>query len=177
MINYGPHSNLSLYAEYGFVLADNADDFFPLELSDLIQASSRVLSQRPDVFRPHAELIEEQGLSQSLSVSREGILSWNTGACFYILSQFGNFDGHDVIAAAYECEDFLGKNDLNCSSHAIVKSMFVTLIDEKLNQVRESVRAIVKRVQRKSASLRTALDMLRSHQEILERASKSLCSE
>jgi len=175
MINYGPHSNLSLYSEYGFILGDNADDYFPLELRDLTQASSHILRQHLDVFVRSAALIEQHGLCRSLSVSREGMLSWNTGACFYILSQWDNSDGHEVIAAAYQCGDFLEKNHLN-SSNSIVKSMGLTLISEKMNQVRESIRSIVNRSQMKSASLRTSLDMLRLHQEILEQAAKLLCS-
>jgi len=176
MINYGPHSNLNLYAEYGFILVDNADDYFPLELRDLTQASSKVLGVHPDVLNPQVTLMEDHGLCQSLSVSREGTLSWNSGACFYILSQWDNMDCKDVLAAVYACGDFLETNELN-GSNGTVKSMCVTLIDEKVSHVCEAIRAIGNRSQKRSASCETALDMLRIHREILERASKSLCSK
>ena len=38
-INYGPHDNLKLYLEYGFVLPENPHDFVPIDVDVLIRAT------------------------------------------------------------------------------------------------------------------------------------------
>merc|ERR1719385_112111 len=75
LINYGPHSNATLYEEYGFVISDNADDFFPLHLDDLALTVGKSPRQG-----------DLGGLAGSLGITRCGTVSWNTGACLFVLS-------------------------------------------------------------------------------------------
>lgn len=150
LINYGPHSNSTLYEEYGFVISDNADDFFPLHLDDLALTVGK--SPRGDLG----------GLGGSLGIARCGTVSWNTGACLFVLSG-------GSIEAAYETEDFL-------VGDAGIRQMCALLVDKKLSQVRKSMSLLGGSKKKRTASANVALELMKLHLEILERASKSLSS-
>ena len=51
MINYGPHNNITLYSEYGFLLSDNADDHLPLHLRDLVDVAAQFLGKQVLAFQ------------------------------------------------------------------------------------------------------------------------------
>ena len=51
MINYGPHNNITLYSEYGFLLSDNADDHLPLHLKDLVDVAAQFLGKQVLAFQ------------------------------------------------------------------------------------------------------------------------------
>ena len=150
LINYGPHSNATLYEEYGFVISDNADDFFPLHLDDLAWTVGK---------SPQGDL---GGLGGSLGIARCGTVSWNTGACLFVLSG-------GSMEAAYETEDFL-------VGDAGIRQMCALLVDKKLSQVRKSVSLLGCSKKKRTASANVALELMKLHLVILERASKSLSS-
>lgn len=74
-INYGPHDNLKLYLEYGFVLSQNPHDAIQLELEDLIV----------DFDNDQKMFIRNHNLNCKLQIlPNEEIVSWSILACLFI---------------------------------------------------------------------------------------------
>ena len=146
-INYGPHSNVKLFLEYGFILPHNPHDFVPIDVPELME----VCGSSPG----RLEVIRELDLTLNLGIDRNGEPSWNVGACLYILSS----DASDSRETVFEQGDFLELK--------LIKSMCLLLIDKKLARVRKSVENLRRiRVRRNEV----ALALLNVHLDILMRA-------
>ena len=78
-INYGPHDNVNLYLNYGFVPDVNVQDSFPLTLPQLLATNQKV-----DNVDRKVGLLKDNGLDKNMNISREGGVSWNTHACIKV---------------------------------------------------------------------------------------------
>lgn len=79
-IHYGAHSNISLLAEYGFIIPGNPDDGIPLTLEQLLDATS--LSTSSTTLRK----LKEASLHLGIAISPKSGLSWSGLACLRIIS-------------------------------------------------------------------------------------------
>ena len=80
-INYGPHDNIKLYSEYGFLLPDNPHNSVPFTFEESLTfirdfSDSRDLKSRREMMYEKQKLILSQSISDNLAVSSEGP-SWN----------------------------------------------------------------------------------------------------
>ena len=81
-INYGPHDNLKLYLEYGFVLSQNPHDSIQLELEDL----------NADFDKDQKTFIQNHDLNLKLQIlPNEEIVSWSILACLFIAKRHRDF--------------------------------------------------------------------------------------
>jgi len=169
MINYGAHGNLTLYLEYGFVLPENQDDFFPLSIPDL----TAVFEEKRNLIEEGLKLIEDHSLATSLRVEQDGSVSWNVGACLHILQSVAIMTSSEppltsLMTTVFECEDFF-------SQKSAIKQMCALLLDGKLIEVKKSLENFDFVRQRKnkcSSSFSVAENLLQLHVQTLQRASK-----
>lgn len=170
MINYGPHNNITLYSEYGFLLSDNADDHLPLHLRDLVDVAAQFLGKQVLAFQTQTEVIEAHSLDQSLGIDGSGSLSWNIGACLFILAN-ETCDPASAVSTAFQCEDFLKP----AKDNADILLMSDMVVENKKAQLIRSIKSTDNlKANKKSASFQNALHLMKLYLEILERASKSL---
>lgn len=79
-INYGAHSNAKLWIEYGFILQENNLDSIEFCLEEVIAIDCRFSQLRKTQFH----LIKEH-FNEQLSVSAEGVVSFNLRGLLYVL--------------------------------------------------------------------------------------------
>lgn len=85
-INYGPHDNLKLYTEYGFILPDNPHANVPVNFEDLITVMKKFECDllRQQMIYEKTQILKKNEMITNVCVSRNGP-SWNLEALVSIL--------------------------------------------------------------------------------------------
>lgn len=141
-INYGPHDNLKLYVEYGFILPENPYSHVPVALPEVVCVAKEALGNSGNDFDSNIQLISIHGLDKNLGVSAEGP-TWALEAAITIclLPQHQVSQGWQLV-----CQDLTGviyrKKALRCLQH---------LMEQKIQQLEESLQEITKFATKSSA--------------------------
>lgn len=135
-INYGPHDNIKLYVEYGFILPDNPHNFVPLSLDEIVAAVMSIPDNhiRKAVIYEKRRLIQSHEIDKNLGVTTDGP-SWNlevaTTICLMTPDEMSQWQ------VVYEdlCSVFHRKLVVECMSLAIqqkvhqLRSCLVKVVD------------------------------------------------
>lgn len=123
-INYGPHGNLKLYVEYGFILPENPHSLVPVTLSEVVSVFKLVLGNEDiNNMDSKLQLICSYDLDKNLGVSIEGP-TWSLEAAVTMslmpLQQLNH--GWQLV-----CEDVEGvghrRKVLSCLRHLMQQKM------------------------------------------------------
>lgn len=103
-INYGPHDNLKLYLEYGFIVPENPQDCVNFTLEDIIEtlatkfsAGNKVKNLNKISEEDKLNFIKSHQLDSKLQlVKNEELVSWSVLACLHVL-QCGNNSSNYVV--------------------------------------------------------------------------------
>jgi len=104
-INYGPHDNLKLYQEYGFIVPENPQDCVTFILEDFMETLATNFSTGNKVKKISNKISEEEKLkfikthqldSKLQLVKNEELVSWSVLACLHVL-QCGNSSSDNVV--------------------------------------------------------------------------------
>lgn len=158
-INYGPHGNVKLFVEYGFVIPNNPQDCIPITLEELQAHLNLGYHLNQD---QRMELLNQNGFHHNMSIHREGC-TWNIFACLQILTlesgQLHQWEQYVLETDLESDSDLLDKlKQLLVGLEAEIKhcrselhhaknvtsseSVLRSLLDEHLEVIKESIQAL-----------------------------------
>lgn len=144
-INYGPHDNLKLYVEYGFILPQNPHNHIPVTLSEVVSVAKIALGNE-DSSNMHSkvQLICLYDLDKNLGVNIEGP-TWSLEAavtiCLMPLQQLTR--GWQLV-----CEDVA-----DVGHRVEVLSCLRCLMQQKMQQLEDCVKDMVKLSHKSTAAI------------------------
>ena len=149
-ICYGPHDNLKLLTEYGFVAPGNPHDAVKLTLD-------RVLPPRGDPKT--AEVIREMGFHEGLCITEQG-LSWNLLGCLRII-HLKSLNQTKLIRN-------VPNDDLE---ETFNKDQILSLIDDLSNESRKCLEKLCD-AHRKTDAIYNYMTLIKMHLSILDQSRK-----
>lgn len=141
-INYGPHDNLKLYVEYGFILPENPHSHVAVALPEVVCVAKEVLGQDGSDLGCHVHLISVHGLDKNLGVSVEGP-TWGLEAAITLclMPKHQVNQGRQLV-----CQDLTG-----VGHRSKVLSSLQLLMQRKLQQLEGCLQDMTKLSQKSSA--------------------------
>lgn len=145
-INYGPHDNLKLCVEYGFIMPENPHSYVPVALPEVVCVAKEVLDQDGYDFGSKVQLISFHGLDKNLGVSAEGP-TWGLEAAvtLCLMPRHQASQGWQLV-----CQDLTG-----VGHRRKVLTCLQRLMRQKLQQL-ESCLQDITNLPQKSAALNVA---------------------
>lgn len=143
-INYGPHDNLKLYVEYGFILPQNPHNHVPVTMSEVVQVAKLALGEEDsNNMNNKIQLVSSLDLDKNLGVSIEGP-SWSLEAAVTIclMPSHQLFQGWQLV-----CEDLAG-----VGHREKVVSCLWCLMQHKLQHLEDCMQSMIKLTQKTSAA-------------------------
>ncbi len=148
-INYGPHDDVKLLLEYGFIIGkENPHNHVPISLASLLS-----LSPFPDLSK---SIILREGLGSNLAVDGSGDLNWNALACIFLLT----LNREDLQSGGWL--RVYREENLQEALAAVPKVILGNLLDD----VQKSRRRL-RELQVRSAAAEVALTLLDQHERLL----------
>lgn len=172
-INYGPHDNLKLYIDYGFIVPNNPHDSVPVIIQDLMDFNNE--SSSSSSLNERLKIISENNFDFKMcfGLDEDGNFScsWNVYACIFIL----HFLPSDSLNKWYL---LLYENELE--NNRQINEFVLKLLRVKLKELQNSISNLNSLHQSSSShpscSCSIAVQLMTNFQCILSKGIKSLSS-
>ncbi|XP_039293720.1 SET domain-containing protein 4 [Nilaparvata lugens] len=170
-INYGSHSNLKLFLEYGFIIPNNHNDGIPISYDNIISGVTKYFpcfKMYSDVLNKRYKFLKSHEMLNNLNVHADG-LSWNTKVAIYILTS-----AEDVSPRAMQQKVFSGcfeDRDLE-----IISNVGLYIVANKIVEYQKTLQSFNDRVGKRftdNACLKMARDLLQEYLNVLDNSRAS----
>ncbi|RZF40666.1 hypothetical protein LSTR_LSTR012767 [Laodelphax striatellus] len=171
-INYGSHSNLKLFLEYGFIIPGNHNDGIPITYDNIISGVANYFpcfKMYSDVLNKRYKFLKNHEMLNNLNVHADG-LSWNTKVAIYILTS-----PEDVHPRAMQQKVFSGS--FEARDIEIISNVGLYVVESKIVEYERILQNFNDRGEKhysENACLKMARDLLKEYLKVLDSCRASL---
>lgn len=163
-INYGPHSNIKLFLEYGFIVPSNPQDSIYLSANEIINKTDKSLS------KIQMEKLKAYDLLEGHYCTSEG-LSWSTKILTYLLIYSDKMNDEELKKRVFA-------NFFDNSEVETISKIGIAIIESKLEEIKHRESKMLTILQNSEAENSTgfvvATELVKENRRLLEKCLKSL---
>lgn len=126
-INYGQHSNLNLYLQYGFILESNINDVIPLSFPSIVQCTKKIYPNVLNSMNTYVNYISSHSLLKNPSLNLDG-LSWSANVIIFILISSNRMNLKSIEFKVYS-------DDFDDEDLQLIKEIALILIEDKRTEL------------------------------------------
>lgn len=162
-INYGPHSNIKLFLEYGFIVPSNPQDSIHLSANEIISKTGKSLNKN------WMEKLKSYDLLNGHYCTSEG-LSWSTKILIYLLSYSDRLNDEELKNRVFA--NLFDQNEIEA-----VSKIGAVVVKTKLEETKlweSNMLNVLSHQTEKSTGFVVAVELVKENRRLLEKCLQSL---